>query len=150
MRFCGLTLTYAERSLIIVNMSLNNHVPSKFLLFLLYFIYKQFTFSPNTQQKFEYIFYLDFLCLRVRLEFTLWHNNPAAHQDYCGSCRIRTRDLCSEVWCATYETVSLFCSSSLALNLLARGETAAAVSLPMHIKIHVGKEEGKTLHVGTF
>ena len=23
---------------------------------------------------------------------TLWHNEPAAHQDHCGRCRIRTRD----------------------------------------------------------
>ena len=25
---------------------------------------------------------------------TLFHNDPAAHQDHCGRCRIRTRDIC--------------------------------------------------------
>ena len=25
---------------------------------------------------------------------TLFHNDPSAHQDHCGRCRIRTRDLC--------------------------------------------------------
>ena len=35
-----------------------------------------------------------FFCLRVTLGFsTLFHNDPAAHQDQCGRCRIRTRDL---------------------------------------------------------
>ena len=41
-----------------------------------------------------------FFCLRswfpsLPLRFsTLLHNDPAAHQDHCGRCRIRTRDLC--------------------------------------------------------
>ena len=28
------------------------------------------------------------------LSFTVLHNDPAAHQDHCGRCRIRTQDLC--------------------------------------------------------
>ena len=27
---------------------------------------------------------------------TLFHNDPAAHQDHCRRCRIRTRDLCTD------------------------------------------------------
>ena len=34
---------------------------------------------------------------------TLLHNDPAAHQNNCGRCRIRTRNLFPEVWCATFE-----------------------------------------------
>ena len=34
---------------------------------------------------------------------TLLHNDPAAHQDHCGRCRIRTRTSAPEVWCATNE-----------------------------------------------
>ena len=45
------------------------------------------------------LFYI-FFCLSGRFPslpwvvYTLLHNDPAAHQDHCGRCRIRTRDLC--------------------------------------------------------
>ena len=33
-------------------------------------------------------------CLRLQWDFTVLLDNPAAHQDHCGRCLIRTRDLC--------------------------------------------------------
>ena len=49
-----------------------------------------------------FFFFKSFFCLRGRFlslpwDFLLYHNDPAAHQDHCGRCRIRTRDLCREV-----------------------------------------------------
>ena len=41
-------------------------------------------------------FWWIFFCLRERWPVLLLHNDPAAHQDHCGICRIRTRDLCPE------------------------------------------------------
>ena len=35
--------------------------------------------------------------------FTLVHNDPAAHQDHCGRCRIQTRDLCARSLVQSYQ-----------------------------------------------
>ena len=55
----------------------------------------------ETEQSFSFIFYLFLPQRYVRVCFSLYpefsnllHNDPAAHQDHCGKCRIRTRNLC--------------------------------------------------------
>ena len=35
-------------------------------------------------------------------DFLIYPNDPAAHQDHCGRCRILTQDLCPEVWWSTH------------------------------------------------
>ena len=47
----------------------------------------------------ESLFSSSFFCLRGRFpslpwDFLLYHNDPAARQDHCGRCRIRTQELC--------------------------------------------------------
>ena len=48
--------------------------------------------------KFKHLFLLIFSCLSrfpsLPWDFLHYHNDPTAHQDHCGRCRIRTRDLC--------------------------------------------------------
>ena len=53
-----------------------------------------FDSPPSTQQKVRYFFSsgVDFPLYLQIFYFTVQHNDPAAHQDHWGRCRIRTRD----------------------------------------------------------
>ena len=61
-------------------------------------------------------FCIDIFCFRERFpslpwDFILYQNDPAAHQDHCWRCRIRTRDLCPRMLTKP-DVLALRCSTA--------------------------------------